>query len=384
MRELRQISPPVSTPTSEVLDSEHVLLLQWVYAGREEPVSQSFQKKAFFQFSQHEIFNLAKQLIPIYTPTISCLSLRYALLVFIGIITSGGLFTEREEDNSRRARCALAKQSVSAFEEGDVFAAFLLAFSSWVNPRAPPEELSIHLKGFLAIIAHVSRTSPRREDHSSLPRFRTVARDLLLHAAARDLTPDGFIRFFHQCAEVMGTPTFAQRADYLSKDLIKHLHLNILYHEMILIKGLRPFVIDSENFRPAWLSDMKTDIANMDRAMHYTLLPYVSMAAARLSSTPVETIELSFVTLITFYVCSMYITIFETSSFAEGLATMTAKKVALDMLRLISQVGEYNRQIKGSVGFILQGSAWLCVRGLALVAMTFPSGHPELSVCDSE
>jgi hypothetical protein len=384
MRELREMPPLISPPSSEILGSEHVSLLQWVYVGREEPVPQSFQKKAFFQFSQHEIFNLAKQLILIYTPAISCLSLRYALLVFSGIITSGGLFTNREEDNSRRARRELANRSISAFEEGDVLAAFLLAFSTWVNPDAQPEELGIHLNGFLAIVAHVSRPNSTREDHSSLWYFRTIARDLLLHAAARDLTPDGFHRFVRRCGEVLGTPSFAQRADYLSKDLVKHLHHHISYHEMTLIKGLRLFGMDSENFRPGWLPDMKTDLVNMDHPMHYTLLPYVSMATAQFSSAQLETIELSFATLIKYHICSIYVTIFETSSFAEGLATLAGKKLALDLLFIISQVGEYNRKMKGSVDFILQGSSWLCVRALPLVAMAFPNGTAEPPLYDSE
>ena len=106
----------------------HVLLLQWLYNRREEPVYQSFQKKAFFQFGQQEILAFAKQLIPIYSPRISCLSLRYALLVFVGVITSGGLFAKRR-DNACRARCALAEQSHSAFEEGDAFEPFSCVFS---------------------------------------------------------------------------------------------------------------------------------------------------------------------------------------------------------------------------------------------------------------
>jgi hypothetical protein len=360
------------------------LLLQWLYNGHEEPVYQSFQKKAFFQFGQQEIFAFAKQLIPIYTPAISCLSLRYALLVFIGVITSGGLFTKREEENARRARCALTEQSGSTFEEGDAFAAFLLAFTSWVNPHAPPEELGIHLKGFLSIIAHISRTRPKNEAHNGLWYFRTIARDLLLHAAARDLTPDGFISFFHQCAGVLGAPTLAQRSAYLSKDLVNLLYLNISYHEMILIKGLRPFVVDGKNFHPTWLSEIKADIVNMNHGMHYTLLPYLSMARVQFPSKMVETIELSFVTLITYHVCAMYIIIFETSSFAEGLATSEAKKLAYNMLLLISQVGEYNRRIRGSVEYTLRGSSWLCIRALALVAMSFPSGYPKLQVCEGK
>jgi hypothetical protein len=374
----------VSPPASEAIEPEYVSLLQWLFTGCEAPVNPSFQKKAFFQFGQKEILMFARQLIPIYTPSINCLPLRYALLVFIGVITSGGLFTEREEDNACRARYALANRPLSAVEEGDAFAVFLLAFSSWVNPNASPKELGIHLKGFLSIISHVSRIrSTSRVQINALWEFRTVARDLLLHAAARDLTPECFNCFFNQSTETMGIPTLAQRAAYLGDDWVRHLYLNISYHEMVVIKGMRPFAFDSESYRPPWLAEMKNDIASMDRGMHFTLLPYVSMAITEIQPASTETIELALVTLLKYYNCSMYITIFETSSFPEGLATLAAKKVALDILHIASQVGEYNRRIGGLPEYKLQGSAWLCVRALALVAMTFPASSHDLCVCDS-
>ena len=359
-----------------------MLLFQWLYNGNKESASQSFQKKAFFEFGQLEIFTFSKELIPIYTPSINCLSLRYALLVYIGIITSGGLFTDREKDNTRRARTALAKLSASEFEEGDVVAAFLLAFSSWVNPNSLQEELGFYLKTFLSILANVSRKSSRENEHRNLRYFRSIARDLLLHAAARDLLPDAFNRFFHQTTELLGTPTLAQRAGYLGSDLVNRFHLHVSYQEMVLMKQIRLFAIDCEGYRSTWLLEMKSDIESMDSAIHHTVLPYVSMATTENASAWAETIELSLVTLIKYYICSFFITLFESSCIPEGLATWSAKKVSLDLFYLVSQVAEYNRRIEGSANITLQGSAWLCVRALVYVAMTFVNDHKKLQLFD--
>jgi hypothetical protein len=359
-----------------------MLLFQWIYSGRQEPVSRLFQRKAFFEFGQQEIFTFVKQLIPIYSPSINCLSLRYALLVYIGIITSGGLFTEREKDNTRRARFALAKLSRSEFEEDDVVAAFLLAFSNWVNPNSLQEELGVYLKRFLAILAHVSGGRSVGNEHGSLWYFRPIARDLLLHAASRDLAPDAFNRFFQQTTEVLGIPTLSQRARYLGSDLINNFHLHISYNEMVLTKHLRLFTIDSEGYRATWLSEIKSDMESTDGAIHHTLLPYVSMAMTENASLWAETIELSLVTLLKYYVCFLYIALFEASCVSEGFASWSAKKAALDMFYLVSQVEEYNRRIEGSAKITLQGSAWLCVRALVYVVMAFPNDHKSLTLFD--
>jgi hypothetical protein len=251
-----------------------------------------------------------------------------------------------------------------------------------VNPNSPPEELGISLKRFITISALVSCNTSEDGVHKDLLHFRAVARDLLLHAAARDLAPDGFNRFFDQSNKLSGTPTFARRSKYLGDDLVKNHYLNISYHEMILIKGLRPFTMDCESYRFTWVSELKSDIDAMNHGIHQILLPHISMATTEITPASAETIELSLVALLKYNVCSVFHTVFETSSFAEGLATWAAKKASLDILYLASQVGEYNRRIEGFVDFKLQGSGWLCARALVLVAMAFPSDHQELIVCD--
>jgi hypothetical protein len=359
-----------------------MLLFQWLYSGHKGRVSKSFQRKAFFEFGQDEIFTFAQKLIPIYSLSINCVPLRYAFLLYIGIVTSGGLFTEREKDNTRRARFALAKLSRFEFEEGHVIAAFLLAFSTWANPNSLQEELGVDLKRFLMILAHVSRGRSGEHEHRSLWYFRPIARDLLLHAASRDLTPDAFNRFFQQTIEVLGMPTLAQRDGHIDSDLVKNFHLHISYHEMVLIKHLRLFTVDSEGYRAAWLSEIRSELELMDGAIHHTLLPYVSMATTENASQWAETIELSFVTLLKYYMCFLYIALGEASCISEGFASWSAEKVALDMFYLVSQVAEYKVRVEGSAKFTLQGSAWSCVRALVYVVMAFPKEHKNLRILD--
>jgi len=237
-------------------------MLQWLYSAREEPVPQSFQQKAFFQVGQKELFAFAKRLVPIYTPAINCRSLRYALLVFIGVITSGGRFTQREEDNSGRARRALLDRLTSDFDEGDVFAIFLLAFTTWVDPHAKQNDLVTHLKGFVAAMDYISNKKSR----GSLWYFCTIARDLLLHAAARDLTSNGCLRFYLQCRAILGPPSFEQRSVYLGNDSLECFFFNISYCEMILTKVVPTRLWTDESFRShSWISEIKVDIEKCTR-----------------------------------------------------------------------------------------------------------------------
>jgi len=351
-------------------------MLQWLYFGREEPVRQSFQQKAFFQLGQKELFAFAKRLVPIYTPAINRLSLRYSLLVFIGVITSGGHFTQREEDNSGRARRALLEKLMSDFDEGDAFAVFLLAFTTWVNPNAKQDELVIHLKGFVAAIDYISNKKSR----GGLWYFRTIARDLLLHAAARDLTNDGCLRFYLQCRAILGPPSFEQRSVYLENDSLECFFFNISYHEMILTKALPKLFWNSESFRShGWISEIKVDIENMNAGLHLAVLPYVEM---NISTDTTVAIELSFVTPMTYCICVAYIAIFEASDFVKGLSNSAVRKTVLELLKLVSGVVEYNRRLRGTLDFMLQDTTWLCARSLLLVAITFPESHSELKVCD--
>lgn len=251
-----------------------------------------------------------------------------------------------------------------------------------MNPNSLQEELGVYLKEFLVILARVSRRTSGEHKHRSLWYFRPIARDLLLHAASRDLTPDAFHRFFKQTTEVFGIPTLAQRVGYLGKDLVSNFHLHVSYHEMVLMKHLRLFTVDGEGYRAAWLSEIKSDLESMDGAIHHTLLPYVSMAATENAPEWAETIELSLVTLLKYYICCLYVALFEESCVPERFGSSSAKKVALDMFYLVSQVEEYNRQVKGLAKITLQGSAWLCVRSLVYVVMSFPDDHEKLLLFD--
>jgi hypothetical protein len=356
---------------------EDISMLQWLYSGREEPVHQSFQQKAFFQLGQKELFALAKRLVPIYTPAINCPSLRYSLLVFVGVITSGGRFTQREEANSGRARRALLDRltRTSDFDEGDAFAVFLLAFTTWVDPTAKQNELVTHLNGFVAAMDYISNKKSR----GSLWYFRTIARDLLLHAAARELTNNGCLRFYLQCRAVLGPPSFEQRSEYLGNDSLDCFFFNISYHEMILTKALPTLLWNDDSFRShGWISEIKVDIENMYAGLHGGVLPYVDVN----TSTDTVAIELSFITLMTHYICVVYIAIFEASDFVEGLSNIGVRQTVLELLKLVSGVVEYNRRLRGTWDFILQDTAWLCARSLLLVAITFPESHSELKVCD--
>jgi hypothetical protein len=105
--------------------------------------------------TQWHILNFAKSLIPVYGPTVNSQSLRKALLIFSGMVTSAGSFGLREAENLQDAIVVLRRKSPATFNEGDLFASFLLAFSSWARPDQQAEDYKAHLRGFIALLNHL-------------------------------------------------------------------------------------------------------------------------------------------------------------------------------------------------------------------------------------
>lgn len=104
------------------------------------------------------------------------------------------------------------------------------------------------------------------------------------------------------------------------------------------------------------------------------------MATTEYAPQRAETIELSFVTLLKYYMCFLYIALGEATCISEGFASWSAEKVALDMFYLVSQVVEYNIRVEGLAQITLQGSYWVCVRALVYVAMALPNDHKSLQI----
>lgn len=249
------------------IDSQDILLLQWLYAGQQTEHANWHPTMLYFtSISEAILFRFTENLIPIYGASITSLSLRHALLVFSGIVTSGS-FGPREDENSRRSRHALMNKSIATFDEGDLFASFLLAFTS-LNPAIPAlAEFKIHLNGCGAIMRYLSSRNHERNDlYNVLRRFWPMVRDLLLNAALyHGVFDSDFIQFYILCKQLLGAPTLRQRSMYIDDSMA--LYNNIAFHHFVLSGVLRMALANETDDLPyaviSTIADVKVDLENM-------------------------------------------------------------------------------------------------------------------------
>jgi hypothetical protein len=110
------------------------------------------------------------------------------------------------------AHRALISKKDSAFQEGDLFAAYLLAVTN--ARRRNPHEFSIHLQGFLTTLRHLQQ---RGAVFTLSPFLRMAALDLNWHA--RTLDDVSFLRFWKDLTCLMGPTTRQQCEGYMTEIL---------------------------------------------------------------------------------------------------------------------------------------------------------------------
>lgn len=202
-REALNPSRLVPTPTEAKIGSEDLLLLSWLYAGQPQ------ENGRIPIFHQQQLFILGRALLPIYDLSITCLSVRHALLSFISLSLNQPQFKALSEWHRTQALRALRKKSEDTLEIGDLFASALFSFSLPQKPFSSPDGFDIHLEGFVAIMRCLSNTSGNNV--ASLTPYWPMARDFLIGFHRWSLSDEQFFKGHSLSREVMGTHFFKQR-----------------------------------------------------------------------------------------------------------------------------------------------------------------------------
>ena len=353
----------VQTPGDEVIPPEEVLLLQWIYIGEEHKEQWEVQESRYLRDTQWELFNLAKQLIPVYKPSIQCHSLRYSLLTYIGIMTSGGKFESREDINSHRARQAILRSSQTSFTEGDLFASVLLGLTVPSNPNHTFTELEIHLRGVLAIMTHIHETP----GVYNLVRFWPLARDLLFSFRLRGITDTEFGYFYLQSRNILGPPSLDQRCTYLGENYYLGISVSLHYHDKLLSRVTRVSFKgtsdEAAHFVSTAISDVKNDLMSIKESMaRYRISPeWIPNWNFYQSLSPTNSLKLP--------ICNILVAMLNAPNMLEGLESPEVRNEAIGLLMRISLVKRYRAKVKVDKELYTSN---VCRRGIGLATVSFP------------
>ena len=162
--------------------------------------------------------------------------------------------------HNARARRALISKRPSAFQEGDLIAAYLLAITN--ARQRDPQEFVIHLNGFLSTFRHL------RRDRVSLTLslfLRMAILDLIWHARALD--DISFLKFWCDLTTIMGPTTRSQCENYMTEILNGRKHLarllsivEVLWTQYSFLKRCLRFAVRNEK---SGLDGQNASVRNM-------------------------------------------------------------------------------------------------------------------------
>lgn len=150
---------------------------------------------------------LFRKLAFTFGSSISCESLRQAMLAHNAFCLERDTATQ---SHTARSRQALISKRHSAFHEGDLLATYLLAILN--ARRRNPQELFIHLQGFLYTLQHLRQERPSAKSSIFV---RMAVQDLIWHAGALD--DAAFLKFWRDIRAIMGPPTRHQCETYITE-----------------------------------------------------------------------------------------------------------------------------------------------------------------------
>lgn len=136
------------------------------------------------------VFYLAKQMRQLYTSSITSLSLRYALLLFAGVVRREGNMSSLEIRNASLARQSLFKKVRGRLDQGDLAAAVVLAAAAVTMIKRCKiglehvenyvKEVTVHMKGTEPILVYLSNNVKTEPHNSDLTTIWPVMRDMIL------------------------------------------------------------------------------------------------------------------------------------------------------------------------------------------------------------
>ena len=207
IKQQADISRPLPTPIDQVIEPENAILLQFLYDGTWAERTTSVQIRC-----------LAKEARKFFTPSVTSLSLRYALLVYAGIRAGKGYMSPLELRNASLARRSLLKKTYATLDEGDLLASAVLAVAThamtWFeNKVIYRDERRAHIKGFLSILLHLSNDM-EAQSLSGLENLKWLVRDLILWHSW-DMGAPEFFHYYWFSRRVVGDITREERNSML-------------------------------------------------------------------------------------------------------------------------------------------------------------------------
>jgi hypothetical protein len=151
-----------ATPIDEVIAPEDVTLLQYVYSD------------TFGHLWGSKVHRILRKFAVLFQPSINRLSLRRAILAYSAAFAPNSSYADVERYSGLACQLLLRKPSTT-LDEGDLFAACLLAFLSAMYDNPP--EFRFYLHRFIAIMKDLGQQSGEKQMHFVL--FWSLARDLI-------------------------------------------------------------------------------------------------------------------------------------------------------------------------------------------------------------
>jgi hypothetical protein len=374
-----QLSRPLLQSSEHAIAERDVLALQWLYFGQEYVSGWSVEGNRFLRDIQWEIFDLAKAVVPIYGPSITCQPLRCALTAFADIMVSEGKFGERQEDSMVKVERIHRRYKLkSDFGEGDLFASVLLAVISAARPDPISTEFNTFCIGFFAILEVLSNASD--QSRNGLKGFWPMARDLLFGVPPNQIQAEEFCKLYKTCRYCIGPPTLEQRQMYL-KDDFTALCVNLHYHEKVLSKVVTILVSQQTRALPPdtidtlflMVTDVSEDLEVVERFMsNPRSIKLLSERDLKETVLGLRTEWLSPVSSIRYSMCRILSAVIARSQNSFTFTGMDSEKVTKDALTMLGFVSRIKiHDLRGKLGQQLYGSN-LCRRAIAVGALSLP------------
>lgn len=199
----QRLGRPLPTPDEEIIDPHDVLLLQYAYSER------------FAYVTGWKLQFLLTKFGVAFAPSINSVSLRHAILACMSLYVPTCSHYDRTEFHSNLSCEALKRRTCENINEGDFFAACLLAYLACL--RRDTVRFQIHLNGVIAIMKEFVRGTSRY-NHGHYTAFWPLARDLLLEGSRRVASATNPILYFcYTSRKIHGYKAFVRRVTYMRK-----------------------------------------------------------------------------------------------------------------------------------------------------------------------
>jgi len=203
VKQRTSILGPPATPTDQVIEPENVMLLQYLY---------------HYTFADNYIATqfsyMAKEAARIFSPSINSLSLRYALLLFAGVLRGNLNMSPLCMRNASLARLSLLKKPCATMDQADLLAALVLAMVSMTQAVYIDEdrdlsahyykEFRVHTNGVESILFHIFKEDDTESRSSGLATIWSPIREIMLSILFTQCPPPVYFRACFLLRQIVG------------------------------------------------------------------------------------------------------------------------------------------------------------------------------------